>query len=269
MGKMKVLLEQGAFPESQDKLLKELDNLRIDHTLWDSKSYPPYEGQDKDVFFYGSIGTALNLKNAGYAHQIYLGKEFEYSYFHSHINKMFNEDVLYCTKNFAMKKSKMGPTRLSADDIFCRSNSGNKLLVGAVRTYAQVIQDLEHSPLFEESLLALAEKRELNDEYRCIVKCKYDNQTDLWGYDVVCSSLYMGAGAPIESDKQLDEVLIKQLLNIFETSTYHPFPLFVCDVHVDKTNKVSIVEINSPNCSGLYGCDINQFLQEVNKLNED
>ncbi len=266
---MKVLLEQGAFPETQDKLLKELDNLRIDHTLWDSKSYPPYDGQDKDVFFYGSIGTALNLKNAGYAHQIYLGKEFEYSYFHSHIDEMFNEDVLFCTKAFAIKKSKKGPKELSAADMFCRSNSGNKLLVGAVRTSAQVIQDLEDSPMFPESLLVLAEKRELNDEYRVVCGCKYDEESDRHTFDIVCSSKYMGKGTIVDGGPPLSAELEQDLLDIIRFSDYNTIPLFVCDVHVDEENKLTVVEINSPNCSGLYGCDLNKFLQKVSKLNEN
>lgn len=256
---MKLLIELGAFPETQDALISACRDLKIEYTLWDHKSYPPYKPNDNQVWFYGTIPTALNLKNAKYSYQIWLGKEFDFTYFTGHLNGATLNQI------FAVVPFGHLPFIVQDEDIFIRSNSGYKVLGGGIDSVENVVKDAN---LFKEELVVLAEKQFIKEEYRCIVRASVNEEKEGYVYDIIGSSLYIRHEEMVDSTKGLSEKNSAVLLEMMGKSSYGPYPLFIVDVALLINGQLKIIEANSINTSGLYGCDLKKMVETINSIIE-
>jgi hypothetical protein len=112
--------------ENEENFSKVLTDLKIDHCFWDGESNPPYEKNDNKVFFIGKIYTALKIKQLGYSYQVWLGPEFDYSYFGSHLNNLLNDDFLMGTCSQINKVYLTDNSIPPNEMVYIRSNSGYK-----------------------------------------------------------------------------------------------------------------------------------------------
>lgn len=264
---MKLLIEAGIFPEYQDHLMLLAAKHKITHTLWDSKSYPPYDGKDNKVFFIGSILTALNLINAKYRYQIWLNKEFDYFNFSGHVTPILNNE--YVGMSFGSLSNLTKSSNISDDlsEIFIKSNSGYKTIPGHLSTINNFVKDNIYQ-VFNEAVVIMAPKKQILKEYRMVVKCESnDNESD-WTNSIICSNLFMENNQFVETNESAPQEIIDEVTKILNASTYHPFPMFTLDVAIDDKMEVKPIEANSINTSGLYGCDIESVLLNLKEILE-
>ena len=253
---MKFLIELGVFPENEKVFAETLTDMQIDHAFWDGQSNPPYDKKDNKVFFIGSIITALKIKQVGYAYQVWLGKEFDYSYFGSHLKDLLNSPFYLITHAQALVAANqiVGADRNIQD--FVRSDSGYKKFQGDLYSVDMYLMESERKAIPKEEVMVFAEKRNIAQEYRLVVKCKYDEISDLWEYDIVTYAQYAG------EDKPLTSLDVTGIISDLSTSTFHPYPLFILDVCISE-EKIKIVEANSINTSGYYACDFRRIVDAV------
>lgn len=255
---MKFLIEANAFPENQEKLLDTLSDMRIENTIWNPEGRPPYLAADNHVFFYGSITSALSLQRVGARFQIWLGKEFDYSYFGGHLDNLLNEDHVLLSYGTILKQNKKYGQMIvpnKDDKMFFRSNSGYKQLQGGLYTASELLNECKRVNLFKEDIIVISDPQSINWEYRAVIRSHYDEISDLWDHKVVTSCSY-NDGPPLSSKR------VSQVEDELNTSTYHPYPLWILDLAIVK-DEIYQLEANSINTSGLYDLDLKAIIGEI------
>jgi len=259
---MKFLIELNVFPENEENFSKILTDLKIDHCFWDGESNPPYEKNDNKVFFIGKIYTALKIKQLGYSYQVWLGPEFDYSYFGSHLNNLLNDDFLMGTcsqiNKIYLTDNSIPPNEM----VYIRSNSGYKRFQGDLYSRDIFLMESKKHALPQEEILVLASEKEIAQEYRLVIKSKYDEISDLWEYDVITYSQYEG------EKRELTNGEVRNIIQDLETSTYRPYPLFILDVCICE-EKIKILEANSINTSGYYTCNLQRIVESILKIEKE
>lgn len=258
---MKVLIESGIFPDEQDAITKACKALKIDYSTWSSSSFPPYSENDNKVFFYGSILTASKLKKSKYRYQIWLGQEFDYSYFGASLCRdLLNSRFALMPFGAIKYHSKRQEDLDDNDKIFIRSNSGKKLFGGGLFTAKEFIMS---NPLMNlDDLLVFAEPKNIGKEYRCIVGGTEEEFGDK-NLQIITHSSY---GWNDEEYTAMSETNLSKTMEILSRNDiYHPYPMWVMDV-VEFENSIKIVECNSINTSGWYGCNVEKIIAELDSL---
>jgi hypothetical protein len=254
---MKFLIEANAFPEEQNEILRVLDEMRIEHTIWNPDGRPPYLAADNHVFFIGTIKNALALQRVGARFQIWLGKEFDYSFFGSHLNNLLNDRFLLVTYGQLLRNVFSDPEALKDhSQDYIRSNSGYKVFTGGLYSAPVAYVELEKANIFPEEILVAAEEKEISEEFRLVIRSQYDDISGLWFNKVVTQSSYPDYGA------KLSDVQIKGIEADLDSGTYRPYPLWILDVAISK-GEVKQLEANSINTSGLYQCDFKAIVNEI------
>jgi len=260
---MKFLIEGGAFPEEEKQLIQVLTDMKIEFSVWNREGRPPYLSADNHVFFYGSIHTALDLMRVGARFQIWLGYEFDYSYFGAHLDDMLNEDFLLIPYGILKKAYEENQNPNLHNKMFFRSNSGYKKLQGGVYTATGLMGEANRVNLFKEDIIVAAEINEIEAEYRLVIRSKYDEVTGLWANKIVTSSQY---GA--DTCNTLQQFTAAKIESDLDTCTYHPYPLWVLDI-AQMEGEFYQLEANSINTSGLYSCNIKAIIEEILKIEKE
>lgn len=266
---MKCLVEQGVF-DNQDEILKTLAEMKISHSLWDHKSYPPYDPKvETDVFFLGSTLTAQNIKNAKYPYHISIGDDYDYSHFGAHIKEIFNWAFLMGSAGSILNMYERRNKSLDGfnDDVkmFFRSNSGIGRLSGGTRTSDEIVAELKN--LFKDEIVVMAEENDITDEYRCFVSPVYHEDGTIETYKVLTSSSYILNGERSTDYKPLDSANQAVLIDLLKSNhEYFPPKIFACDVHIDSDGMLTVLDINTANCSKFYGCDLKAFFDGVKRI---
>lgn len=257
---MKFLIEANAFPENQERFLDTLSDMKIENTIWNPEGRPPYLAADNHVFFYGSITSALALQRVGARFQIWLGKEFDYSYFGGHLDNLLNSDHILLSYGVILQQNKNYGKMVvpkKNDKMFFRSNSGYKQLQGALYTADEFLEECNRINLFKEDLIVIADPRLIDWEYRAVIRSHYDDIADLWDHKVVTSCPYGEKLGP-----QLTEKQIRKIEDELNCSSYHPYPLWILDLATAK-DEIFQLEANSINTSGLYDLDLKLIIGEI------
>jgi hypothetical protein len=259
---MKFLIEANVFPEEEKRLVAALNELKIEYSLWNKEGRPPYLSADNHVFFYGSLHTAIALQRAGARFQLWIGVEFDYSYFGAHLDDMLNTEFYVLPYGMILREhvkwqKEMGEEYSSDNDkMFIRSDSGLKKFQGGIYTHKEFFGEANRVNLFKEDMLIIAEPKDIGDEYRCVIRSEYDDETGLWAHKVVTNCCYTNDVLLLTKDQ------IKEIEDNLDTSTYHPYPMWILDV-VNYGGKFYQLEANSLNTSGLYSCDIKSIVEEI------
>lgn len=264
---MKFLIEADIFPEEQAKLIAVLQELKIEYSVWNKEGRPPYKSSENHVFFYGSIQSAIGLMRAGARFQLWIGNEFDYTYFGAHLDDLLNHEFYAIPYGVILREctewaKEMRTNPDNNDKMFLRSDSGLKKFQGGLYTPKEFFGEAKRVNLFKEDLLVVAEPTEINAEYRCVIRSEYDDATDLWSNKVITSSCYSH-----DNNGSLKDCEIKKIEDDLNTCTYHPFPMWVLDVAMSN-GKLYQLEANSLNTSGLYNCDMKLIVEELLKIEE-
>lgn len=254
---MKFLIESNAFPEEEKEILRVLDEMRIEHTIWNPEGRPPYLAADNHVFFIGTIKNALALQRVGARFQIWLGKEFDYSFFGSHLNNLLNEDFILTTYGQLSRCVLTNEEALKDHGKdYLRSNSGYKVFQGGAYSAPVLAVELHRANIFPEEILVAAKHKNISQEFRLVIRSEYDDKSGLWCNRVVTHSSYPDYG------DVLPQIMIKIIENDLDSATYHPYPLWVLDVCISD-GELKQIEANSINTSGLYQCDFKAIVNEI------
>ena len=260
---MKFLIEADIFPEEQAKLIAVLQELKIEYSVWNKEGRPPYKSAENHVFFYGSIASAIGLQRAGARFQLWIGPQFEYSYFGAHLDDMLNDPFIVLPYgSIVREQAKNNHDLNSKDEMFFRSDSGFKKLQGGLYTAKGFLGEAERVNIFKEDLIIAAEPKKIDSECRCIIRSQYNDDNGLWTHKVVTSSTYIPDNG--KALQYCDEQTIERKLN---ASTYRPFPMWVLDVAF-LDGELYQLEANSLNTSGLYNCDMKLIVEEILKIEE-
>ena len=244
---MKILIEDSIFPEEQDSISKACKALKIDYATWSSSSFPPYKEDDNKVFFYGSILTASKLKKSKYRYQIWLGQEFDYSYFGASLCGDLLNDLFGLVPFGVLKHHLKNRDSLNEKEkMFIRSNSGKKLFGGGLFTEKEFVSS---NPLMNlDDLLVFAEAKNIGKEYRCVVGGTEEEFGDK-NLQIITHSSYGWDDQEYTQMSETDLSKTKEVLS--HNDIYHPYPMWIMDV-VEFKNSIKIVECNSINTSGWY-----------------
>lgn len=251
---MKFLIEANIFPEDEAKLIAALTELRVEHSLWNKEGRPPYKSAENDVFFYGSIHSALALKRLS-RFQIWLGPEFDYTYFTAHLEDCLNQDIVTMPYGNMVREWDSAITANKEDKLFFRSNSGYKNFQGGLYTADEFMGEAKRVNLFKEDLIIAAEPKEIQAEYRAVIRSQYDDVSGLWAHKIVTHSSYT-------NDTYLNESSLRIIEEDLNTSSYHPYPLWVLDIAISN-GVIYQLETNSINTCGLYNCDYKAIINEI------
>lgn len=258
---MKVLIESGIFPDEQDAITKACKALKIDYSTWSASSFPPYSENDNKVFFYGSILTASKLKKSKYRYQIWLGQEFDYSYFGASLcgdllNSRFALMPFGAVRHHLRNQEDLDDN----DKAFIRSNSGKKLFGGGVFTMKEFMSS---NPLMNlDDLLVFASPKDIGKEYRCVVGGTEEEFGDK-NLQIITHSSY---GWNDEEYSQMDKANLSKTMEILSRNDiYHPYPMWIMDI-CECPEGVKIVECNSINTSSWYGADVEKIIAELDSL---
>lgn len=262
---MKLLIEANVFPEYQDHLTSLAAKNKISYTVWDPKSYPPYDGKDTSVFFFGSILTALNLKAAKYSHQIWLDRQFDYFNFSGHMPELLNAEYLGMSFG-ALKRVITQQREEDTEPVFIRSNSGYKTVPGHVSLVTDFISQNIYKIFNEEVVIISGIQDDIIAEYRYVIRCEPSDDESDWNYKIISGDTYILNGQFNDSLKTPPQEITDQVIKILNESTYHPFPMFTLDVAHTPYGKAKIIEANSLNTSGLYGNDLEAVLLNLREI---
>ena len=243
---MKFLIESDVFPEEQKALVEALTELRVDHSIWNPEGTPVYLAADNHVFFYGSIQSALRLKEVGARFQIWLGLEFDYHYFGAHLSNLLNKDYQLLT--YANCLWSGDKENKSLNKAYFRSDSGYKKFQGGLYTAGEFYREAERVNLFREDIIVVSDKVKIDREYRLVIRSQYDEMSDMWNNAVISQTSYL------KEEELLTRLEITKIESDLNCDTYRPYPLWVLDVAVSE-GEIFQLEANSINTSGLYNSD--------------
>lgn len=141
------------------------------------------------------------------------------------------------------------------DVIFIRPNVGYKTFTGTTvykEHFVRDVDNLGYGVLAPESLILVAEPRNIHAEYRVVICDK----------KAITMSQY-------RKDKQLelDGTHIPEVMEYAEqvTGGWQPDRVFVADI-AKVTEGYKLIEINTFSCAGLYKCNTDIIVEEVSRV---
>jgi hypothetical protein len=219
---------------------------------------------DNKVFFIGTITTACKLRAGGVAFQVWLGREFDYSYMVTYLNNMLNDQftVAFSTnkmlRDTIVLHKNMAPNAVDRPS-FIRSDSGLKRFPGGTYSGDVFYAESERLNISLEEMMVLASTKKITDEHRLVIRTSYDEKMDLWAHKIVTHSQYLGE--PVT----LTEKELKTITDDLNCSQYHPYPLWALDI-ARHNGELYQLEANSINTSGWYDCDISAIFTEIKDI---
>lgn len=148
-----------------------------------------------------------------------------------------------------------------AEAAFIRPLDDGKLFTGAVmdsnrieRVRRQVMRENPEDPMAGQALVAVSTPKTLLAEYRLLV---VDGQ-------VVCASSYR-IGKRVVYQSRVDERIVAFGQECVDM--YNPDLGFALDV-ADTPEGLRVVEINALSSAGLYACDLNLFVDAMDRLGD-
>ena len=137
---------------------------------------------------------------------------------------------------------------------FIKPNSGSKIFTGIVTSFKDLDKNID---IQNDTLCVIAKPQKILKEYRLIInqeKCK-----------IIAASQYL----PFISDRFLPQEIYKFLEPIIKYhSKYCPDLMYSIDIaELDNLiDKYKIIECNSLSCAGLYECDLDVIIDNVNEV---
>jgi len=234
---------------------------------WKHKIYPRISTPEP-ALFYGSINSMKLARKSSHIPGVWL--DFDYLSYAPKLGKyLLNEDyrVLPLREVARLRESVFFETdrytKRSGYSIFIKPNSGLKPFDGQVVEYNlcnEWYNEQVRNGASPEALCIFSSAKEIYSEERFVVAdgkvltgCTYSRNGDI-NYKGVYSSL---------SWKWLEKVL--------KDTEFNPYPVYVVDIatyngDISPGVKRGIIECNSINCAGFYGCDLQLVVKEASKL---
>ena len=271
MSKYQWIIEEGIFNENIFEFEKYCEN-------FNSIKYEPlcngeqlsFKGNskinpfDNKTIFYGSIDLGKKLIKKGYNWQIWLPNNvFDCNYWMSHFRN-------YCYNQFA--ESVILPfggleeyfLNSVKGEYFIRPNSGYKLFSGhTIDTNNDTHKDLfilkDQYNIFPEDLILVSTAGAIQSEYRFVIAESIEN-----GPYIIDACKYMeGKNLCISNEvPNFCYDFVSEILDYADSKNYNPCPAWTLDICVTN-NKPYIMEFGSFTSAGLYNCNINLIVKNI------
>ncbi len=272
------LLQENIFQEELEPLIAAIKNegCNLEYIRYQPFSSPsikhgsiyqtrydwPFDEKDC-VVFYGSINMTSYIQKyknyipgtiASFANFDCLGY---YKYFAQYLT---NNDYIVMPLSEALRnKDFIFDNYSKGDRVFVRPNCSKKPFTGCVLSYQDFeLKNYELGYRYhnnEHLLVLISSPKNIINEYRLFV-----GETDILG-----STSYSIDGI-INHGEVVPDKVISFTQNVLNEVDWRPDPVFVVDIGVEDTERVSILELNSFSCSGIYACDPTPIVRRVNEI---
>lgn len=207
-----------------------------------------------DFVYYGSIELCKKLQNEG----LKVGPTWENyncSAYYPYLGKfLLNEDCVFIPLKELKRRLYFFYGILGRDaKLFIRPNRGDKSFKACVvdlQDFNQFYSQVENA---HNELVVISSPKNIRGEWRFVV---IDGE-------IVSSSLYIYQG--LRTELAATPTKAVNLANEILTCGYSPDKMFTIDVCEDILGEYRVMELNSFNCAGLYACDLNKVIEEINR----
>lgn len=263
--KPKWFFEKDVFEEGIDEIINAVVDQGMKYKFAD---YVPFGGgkyvdmfNAKDcVIFYGSLNLGNQLKReVPWIPGVYCDlPKFECTYYYPRLNKfLLNRDcVMLPFGSLLQSKENLFKWVGNNNSVFIRPSSGYKTFTGKVCHYETFEKDVEFLAFYDvppETVVVVAEPQNILTEWRVVV---VDSK-------IVACSTYKHEGKK-DAKEQYPMDVLEFAKNVVDC--WQPESAWVLDVCRTKDLELSLVEINSFSCSGLYACDKSAIVKAVSAL---
>ncbi len=260
----KWLLQTDIFDENLEPLISEIKRQGMELKIhkyvpfYGDKTYLELFKPDDCVIFYGSLNFAGQiLKQASWIPGVYRDLDkLKCSYYYPVFGDfLLNEDYIFLPfGDLKRRKRELFSYIFNADKIFVRPDSGFKSFTGQAvseRDWDKEIDFFKTHGIDDNELCLLSSPKKIVKEYRLVIV----------NNEVVSGSMYKkdwkNETGPV-SPEVLDYA--KKVLNTIDFKM-EPYTMDVAEYGP----YLSVIEINSFSCSGLYDCLLPQIVESVSK----
>lgn len=234
----------------------------------------PFGGYELDsreweqAFVYGSLQFASRIKRdiydfddpVLYPTQVFCNLEqFACNYYYPRLSKfLFNQDHAFLPYGELIDKEEWVFSTFGVNNcVFMRPSSGFKEFTGQVyeKKYWKGMIELSNTQIQPEDLVVIARPENIDCEYRVIIGPNGPITSSLTHIQRKL------AVSPIQDGEE--KCLFNYVNKVLEHIDYQPDPFFVMDIVWNYNNQLSILEVNSMSCSGLYKCDLSKVVGAI------
>jgi len=259
---MKWLLEPEIFGDDGLPLIDALKALNVPHTI--SKFGTSYESYienfgDGPGMFHGSLQFGKLIKSKSKNISVYCTlPKYECTYYYPRFGDfLLNKDYVMLPIGDLKRRFRFFSNLLGLDnEVFIRPNSGYKTFTGDLVRVNDVDSFVRYSRTDPQDLVIVSSPRKIGREWRLIV---VNNK-------VITAGQYK-KDSEIARDKDVPEIVLKFGQYVLERVKYEPDPAWTLDICETDDNNLWVLETNSFSCAGLYACDCEAVVREVNNAN--
>lgn len=220
---------------------------------FDLKRYDEYE-DGENVVCYGEIGFIDKVIREKHNWNLMCEnhRDFDcYLYYVDFDEHLLNYDWHYVSiEEFFKRKDYIFETFGKDGVVFVRPDKGDKLFNAGCIGYSNV--EAFFSMIDKEELLMISQPKKIKEEYRFFV---YDNT-------IITGSQYRDENGSVR--KRVDSgSVVDYTQEVLDDVRTH-LRLFVIDICKNENDDFYVLELNSPDSSGFYACDVKKIVDTVN-----
>lgn len=262
------LIESEVFPNECEQLISELKRQNVNCVICRfGKTYEEYLKDfynDDCVVFYGSLQFASLIRRKTNWAGLYCNlSKFQCSYYYPRFkHHLLNDDCMMIPfGNLDRRKDSLFKYMGIEGKMFVRPSSGYKIFTGkivSIDTWEKDFKFLSFYGIEPEELVVVATPAKIKREWRAVIAdqiiiagSEYHTDND-W-------NKYMNIAT-------LPDEVWQYVQKVVESTDYHPDPVWTIDVCEIESGDFKVVEVGSFSCAGLYDCDPEIIVKEVNRI---
>ena len=259
----KWIIEKDTFTENEKKLGSILTSKNIEYKV---VKYVPFEDgiydffkDDDCVVFYGSLNLGSQLqREKKWIPGVYCDfQKLECSSYYNYFGKyLLNNNYIFMPLSEYFRQQDFVFKIFGVNnEIYCRPNSGRKQFTGAVVGKKSTIEDFGYSYYHEnkELMLVISSPKEIQKEWRVVIANK---------------KAITGSQYKLNRELEVSPDCPSEVLTFAEemaNTDWQPDVIYVMDI-CENNGELYLLELNSFSCSGLYDCNLEKIVDNVNKL---
>jgi len=251
-------VETNRIKKSAENIGCEIGTINTYQWFLEQNSALPFPNNDQQcIVYYGSLQLGKLIKQkTNWVPGIWLNyNSFKCStYYNYFYNFLFNIPFSFLTFG-TLKEEQIFKNE---NEVFIRPDSGFKTFTGNIfkkETFKTELEKIKNCyDVQPEEIVLLSSVKNIKKEWRVFV---VENS-------IVTGSEYISDKKT--SINKLPDNVIKYTQNVLNLVQWKPEPAFSIDICEDYSEKLYVLEINSFNCSGIYGANTDILVEEINKL---
>lgn len=269
---VKWLIENEVFQYEDQSLIDALEARGIEYKVCEfERTYEDITGTfmpDDCVVVHGSLQLGREVqRKTRWIPGVYCNlPQFECVYYYPRFgDHLLNADYMVLPFGTLKNRRGLATTNFGSDDcVFLRPSSGFKTFTGRVVELIEWYREMRDlsSKLNPETLVLVCRPIEIVKEWRLVV-------TDR----VIAHSQYKEGegiiritGTDLKKIRETPPEVIAYGEQVLKEVNFHPDPIWTLDICKTAYGDLKVLEVGSFSCAGLYACDPEPIIDEVNKL---